>query len=74
MGQVKAEQEYSCDNDCERSGCPKHKMTLVFNSIANIYTYDDGQGQKCSFDYSSMEAFIKMVRHFSETRADTVKL
>lgn len=74
MGRVKVEEEYSCDDDCERSGCPKHKMTLVFNSITNTYTYDDGQGQKCSFGYSGMESFIKMVKHFSDTRADTVNI
>ena len=74
MGQLTATREYRCDNDCERSGCPGHTATLKFNSIANIYQFDDGNGQTLLLDLSLAEAMIDMFRHYSETRADTVKV
>jgi hypothetical protein len=74
MAQLKQKAEYRCDEDCERTGCPGHTAILEFNSVVNVYTYSDGQGQKCMFDNSSMEAFVKMLKFYSKTRADTVDI
>lgn len=74
MGQLKITREYRCDDDCLQSGCPSHIATLGFNSICNIYTFDDGQGNVMHFDLSLAAAMIDMFKFYSETRADTVKV
>ena len=74
MGQLTCERIYSCDDDCERIGCPKHTATLKFNSIANVYTFDDGQGHKISMGIGLVEKLLEMFKHYSDTRADTADM
>lgn len=74
MGQLKTTRIYRCDNDCERAGCPGHIATLEFNSIANIYRFDNGQGEVMWFDLELAKAMIDMFKEYSNTRADTVKV
>lgn len=74
MGTITQQFKYFCDYDCERGGCKGHIAKLSFNSIVNIYSFDDDNGSKCLFDNSSMNALVKMLKIFSQTRADTVDI
>jgi len=74
MGQLKQTENYHCDNDCEQSGCPGHTAILEFNSVANIYHFNDGNGQEIYLDMATADVMIKMFKFYSESRADTVKV
>ena len=74
MGQLRISREYRCDDDCNQDGCPGHTAILEFNSIANIYRFDDGQGQEAYLDLSQAKVLIEMFKFYSDTRADTVRV
>lgn len=74
MAQLIEKREYRCDEDCERNGCPGHTAILEFYSVCNIYIFDDGQGNKILLDLALARAMIDMLKHYSNTRQDTVKL
>lgn len=74
MATIQLKEQYHCDNDCLQEGCPSHEATLTFQSTASIYTWNDGQGNECYFDMEQMRMLIKMAKHLSQTRGDTVKV
>lgn len=71
MGQITNQVDYRCDDDCVQSGCPGHIATLTFNSISNIYHFNNGKDIDIYLDKNQIEAFVKMLKMFSDTRADT---
>lgn len=74
MGQLKIEKQYRCDDDCQQSGCPGHTAILEFNSVANVYHYNDGNGQEIWLDVTQAQILIEMFKFYSETRADTARV
>lgn len=74
MGITKCVQEYHCDSGCEIDGCPGHTATLEFNSTANVYHLDMGDGKDLWLDNSSAQAIIDLFTFFSDTRADTARV
>lgn len=74
MAHLKIERQYNCDNGCEMSGCPGHTATLEFISSANVYIFNDGNGQKICLDIATATVMIEMFKHYSETRKDTVQV
>lgn len=74
MAQLKLEMKYTCLNDCVQSGCPSHTAILEFNSVADIYFFDDGNLQSISLDRNQAQVLIDMFRQYSEDRADTIEV
>jgi len=73
MAQITIERNYTCDLECEETGCPGHIAKLHFNSTAVVYKFEDGQGHSIALDYSSAQILLEMFKQLSDKRADSVK-
>lgn len=60
-GYVLLEEEFSCDYDCEITGCPKHRLTLEINNTAGIAHLKQDDKEILVLDCGQAEALYKML-------------
>lgn len=74
MANVILKEKYRCYDDCKMSGCPDHEATLEFQTVSAAYSFDNGRGDKYSFEPGELEAMIKLLKKLSERRADSLSI
>lgn len=72
MGLIVHTKKYRCSDDCLQSGCPEHEATLVYQSITDVYTFDNGNGKTHFFERGELEAFIELLKGLD--RVDSIQI
>ena len=73
MGTVILKEKYRCFDDCRQKGCPGHEATLQFQTVSNTYTFENGKGEKYSFEQGELETLVSLLKQLSECRYDSVR-
>lgn len=74
MAKVTLYKEYHCSDDCSQSSCPGHKAKLAYNSVSNLYEFDNGKGNQHFFEDSELDTFIQLLKGLSLKREDSLKV
>jgi len=73
MATVILKEKYRCFDDCRQEGCPEHEATLQFQTVSNAYTFENGKGEKYSFEQGELETLVSLLKQLSERRCDSVR-
>ena len=74
MATVTLKEKYSCFDDCRAEGCPEHEATLSFQTVSNHYTFENGKGEKYSFEQGELETMVELLKQLSVRRVDSVRI
>lgn len=58
---VIGEKEYTCGNDCQQTGCPGHKMTVVMNCSVDIYEVIVDGKERELFDENYLHTLMDII-------------
>jgi hypothetical protein len=72
MATVIRTKKYRCSDDCLQSGCPTHEAKLIYQSVSDAYTFENGKGETKYFERGELEAFIELLKRLD--RADAVQV
>lgn len=66
MANIKLQTTYTCKDDCEHGGCPRHLATLEYQSCSDAYKFVLGH-KVVHFERGELEAVISLLRSIDRT-------